>query len=78
MPNFVRITAQYCPKPFTSGAIENKVKKGALPYRARSNLRLLSFNDPEYCPLQACMNVKTPSSLIFELLAPAHLGVTGR
>ena len=76
-PNFARITARYCPKPFTSGAIENKVKKGALRFCARSNLRLLSFNDPEYRPLQACLNVEMPSSLIFEPLAPARWGVTG-
>ena len=77
-PNFTRITARYRPKPFTSGAIENKVKRGALRLCARSNLRLLSFNDPEYRPLQACLNVETLSSLIFEPLAPARLGVTGR
>ena len=78
MPIFARITARYCPKPFISGAIENKVKKGALRFCARSNLRLLSFNDPENRPLQACLNVETPSSLILEPLAPACLGVTGR
>ena len=77
-PNFARITAQYRPKLFTSGAIENKVKRGALRLCARSNLRLLSFNDPEYRPLQACLNVETLSSLILEPLAPARLGVTGR
>jgi hypothetical protein len=76
-PNFVRITARYRPKPFISGAIENKVKTGALRFCARSNLRLLSFNDPEYHQLQACFNVETPSLLIFEPLAPARLGVTG-
>ena len=67
-PNFARtcITARYRPKPFTSGVIKNKVKKGALRFCACSNLRLLSFNDPEYRPLQACINVETPSSLIFE------------
>ena len=48
MPNFARITARYRPKPFISGAIENKVKKGALRFCVRLNLRLLSFNDPEY------------------------------
>ena len=78
MPIFARVTARYRPKPFISGAIENKVKKGALRFCARSNLRLLSFNNPEYRPLQACLNVETPSSLILELLAPARLGVTGR
>ena len=36
------------PKPFISGAIENKVKKGGFQFCARSNLRLLSFNNPEY------------------------------
>ena len=77
-PNFMRITARYRPKPFTSGAIENKVKRGALRLCARSNLRLLSFNDPEYRSLQACLNVETLSSLIFEPLAPARWGVTGR
>jgi hypothetical protein len=77
-PNFARITARYRPKPFVSGAIENKVKTGALRFCARSNLRLLSFNDPEYRPLQACFNVETPSLLIFEPLAPARLGVTER
>ena len=30
MPIFARITARYRPKPFISGAIENKVKEGAL------------------------------------------------
>ena len=76
--NFARITARYRPKPFISGAIENKVKKGALRFCACSNLRLLSFNDPEYRPLQACLNVETLSSFIFEPLAPARLGVTWR
>ncbi|MCG8624165.1 MAG: hypothetical protein MJE68_19500 [Proteobacteria bacterium] len=47
MPNFARITARYRPKSFISSAIENKVKKGALGFCAHSNLRLLSFNDPE-------------------------------
>jgi hypothetical protein len=77
-PNFARITARYRPKPFISGAIENKVKTGALRFCARSNLRLLSFNDPEYQQLQACFNVEMPSLLIFEPLVPARLGVTGR
>ena len=66
-----------CCKRFTFGAIENKVKKGALRFCACLNLRLLSFNDPEYRPLQACLNVEMPSSLIFEPLAPACWGVTG-
>ena len=78
MPIFTRITAQYRPKPFISGAIENKIKKGALRFCARSNLWLLSFKNPEYRPLQACFNVETPSSLILESLAPARLGVTER
>ena len=30
---------------------------------ARSNLWLLSFNNPEYSLLQACFNVETPLSL---------------
>ena len=77
-PNFARITARYRSKPFISGAIENKVKKGALWFCVRSNLRLLGFDDPEYHPLQACLNVETPPSLIFEPLAPVRLGVTGR
>jgi hypothetical protein len=77
-PNLARITARYRPKLFVSGAIENKVKTGALRFCARSNLRLLSFNDPEYRPLQACFNVETPPLLIFEPLAPARLGVTKR
>ena len=63
-------------KPFISGAIENKVKKVALGFCVHSNLQLLSFNDPEYHLLQACINVETPSSLIHEPLAPARLGVT--
>ena len=58
--------------------IENKIKIGALQFCVRSNLWLLSFDDPEYCPLQACFNVETSSSFIFELLAPARLGMTGR
>jgi hypothetical protein len=62
-PNFARITARYRPKPFISGAIENKVKTGALRFCARSNLRLLSFNDPEYQQLQACFNVETEGAL---------------
>ena len=78
MPIFARITARYRPKPFISGAIENKIKKGALRFCARSNLWLLSFKNPEYRPLQACFNVETPSSLILESLAPARLGVTER
>jgi hypothetical protein len=77
-PNFARITARYRPKPFVSGAIENKVTTGALRFCARSNLRLLSFYDPEYRPLQACFNVETPSLLNFETLALARLGVTER
>ena len=64
-PNFARITARYRPKPSISGVIENEVKKGALRFSARSNLRLLSFNNPEYRPLQACFNVETPSSFNF-------------
>ena len=78
MPNFPRITAWYCPKPFISSAIENKVKKGALWFCVRSNLRLLSFNDPEYRLLQAWFNVEMPSWLILEPLSPTRLGVTGR
>ena len=74
-PNFACITTWYRPKPFISGAIKNKVKKGALQFCACSNLRLLSFNDPEYRPLLACFNIETPS--IFEPLVPMRLGVTG-
>ena len=77
-PNFARITARYRPKPFTSGVIKNKVKKGELRFCVHSNLRLLSFNNPEYRLLQACLNVEMPPSLIFEPLAPTRLGVTGR
>jgi hypothetical protein len=77
-PNFARITARHRPKPFTSGTIENKVKTGALRFCAHSNLRLLSFNNPEYHQLQACFNVETSSLLIFEPLAIVRLGVTGR
>ena len=81
VPKFTHITARidniiyaarYHPKP---SAIENKVKKGALWFCAHLNLWLLSFNNPEYRLLQACFNVKMPSSLIFEPLAPTHLGV---
>ena len=53
MPNFARITARYRPKPFISGAIENKVKKGALRFSMRSNLRLLSFNYPDRVQMQS-------------------------
>ena len=79
-PNFLRITAQYHPKPFISDVIKNQVKKETLRFCVRPKLQLLhvSFNDPEYHPLQACFNVETPSLVIFELLAPACLGVTGR
>ena len=76
MPNFACITAWYHPKPFISSAIEKKIKKGVLRFCVCSNLRLLSFDIPEYRPLQACFNVKTPLLIIFELLAPARLGVT--
>ena len=78
MPNFAHITGQYLPKPFISGAIENKLEKGALQFCAHSNLWLLSFNDPKYRLLQPCLNIEVPLSLIiFEPLAPACLGVTG-
>ena len=63
-PNFVCITARYFPKPFISGAIENKVKKGGFQFCVRWNLWLLNFNDPECCLLQDCFNIETPSSLI--------------
>ena len=46
-----------------------KVKKGALRFCAHLSLWLLSFNVPEYRPLQTCFNVEMPSSLIFEPLA---------
>ena len=75
--NFARITARYRPKPFISGAIENKRQKGALRSCARSNLRLLSFNVPEYRALQAYFNVETPALLNFEPFVPARFGVTG-
>ena len=79
MRNFTYyITVWYRPKPFISGAIENKVKKRALRFCARSNLWLLSFSDPEYRSLQACFNIEMPSWLIFEPLAPRHLDVTRR
>ena len=77
-PNFMCITAWYRPKPFISGAIENTVKKGGFQFCACSNLRLLSFNDPEYRLLQACFNIETPLLSIFEPLAPTRLGVIGR
>ena len=53
---------RYRPKPFTSSAIENKVKKGALRFCAHSNLWLLSFNNPEYRPLRAYLNIEMNSS----------------
>ena len=58
--NFVCIIARYRPKLFIFGAIENEVKKGALRFCARSNVQLLSFNVPEYHPLQACFTVEIP------------------
>ena len=76
MPNFAHITAQYRPKPFIYSTIENKVKKGALRFCVHSNIWLLNFNNVKYHPLQAYINVKTPSSLIFEPLVPARLGMT--
>ena len=66
--------AYYCmvlPQTVISSAIEKKVKKGALQFRACS-----SFNVPEYRLLQACFNVETPLSLIFEPLVVKCLGVT--
>ena len=57
--NFMHITAQYCPKLFISNVIKTKVETGALRFCTHSNLQLLSFNDPEHCPLQACFNIET-------------------
>ena len=68
-PNFAHITTQYCPKLFISGVIKKKKRS-----TARSNLRLLSFNNPEYRPLQACFNVKMLSLLIFLTTCTCALG----
>ena len=63
---YTHIITQYCPEPFISGVIENKIKK-ALQFCACSNLRLLNFNNPEYRPLQACFDVEMPSCMITDL-----------
>ena len=76
--NFARITARYRPKPFISGAIEYKRQKGALRSCARSNLRLLSFNVPEYRTLPAYFNVETPALLNLELFVTVRFGMPGR
>ena len=77
---YIKFHAYYCmlpPQPFYFRCDKKKnIKKGALWFCMYSNLRLLSFNNPEYRLLQACFNVETPL-LIFEPLAPACLGVTG-
>ena len=75
---FACITTQYCPKLLISGAIENKSQYRVLRSCARSNLWLLSFNIPEYHPLQAYYNVETLASLIFEPFIPTRFGETGR
>ena len=73
------ITVRYRPKRFISGAIETKVRKERFYFNCvRSNLRLLSFDAPEYRPLQTYSNGKTLASLICELFVPAHFGVTRR
>jgi hypothetical protein len=68
--NFAYITARYRPKPFISGAIENKVKKGVLRFCAHSNLQLLSFNDLEYHPLKLASTSKRHRRRFFNLLHP--------
>ena len=67
MPNFACITARYHHKPFISGAIKNKIKKGALRFCARLTLWLLSFNDTEYRPLQH-IGKKITSSRVMMML----------
>ena len=42
------------------------------------NLQLLSFNVPEYRPLQTYFNVETPASLIFEQFVPTSFCVIGQ
>ena len=76
--NFAWFTAWRRFKPLISSAIENKVNKGLLRSCGRSYLRLLRFNVPQCCPLQAYCTVEMRSSLIFVPFVPARLGVTGR
>ena len=57
---------------------QQRVNKELLRSCVHLNLRLLSFNVPECCPLQAYCNVETPSLLIFAPFVPARLGMTRR
>ena len=71
---FAHITTRYHPKLFISGAIKKNSQRSC----ARSNLRLPSFNVPEYLLLQANFNVEMSAMLIFEPFVPASYGMTGR
>ena len=60
-----------------TGAIKNKVKKVVLWFYACSNLWLPSFNDLE-SPATGLFQYETLSSIIYEPLAPACLGMLRR
>ena len=69
------ITIWYHLKPFITGMIDRNVDKELLRSCASLNLRLLSFNIPERCPLQTYFNTEISSSLIFALFVPTRLDV---
>ena len=79
-PKYVVYTPHVLPHGTASNCLfpvwSEKIKKEMLSFCVHSNLRLISFNNPEYHPLQVCSKIEMPSSLIFEPVAPVCLVVT--